>query len=91
MLLLVIPIGIFFYLGAIYEEGAIEKVNIAVLDLDHSNLSRKVIQNVEATPKLSIVKFLNSNDNIDEVFLNYPEIKGFYVIRSEERRVGKEC
>ena len=80
VLLLVIPIGIFFYLGAIYEEGAIEKVNIAVLDLDHSELSRKVIQSVEATPKLSIVKFLNSNDNIDEVFLNYPEIKGFYVI-----------
>jgi len=80
VLLLVIPIGIFFYLGAIYEEGAIEKVNIAVLDLDHSDLSRKVIQSVEATPKLSIIKFLNSNDNIDEIFLNYPEIKGFYVI-----------
>ncbi len=80
VLLLVIPIGVFFYLGAIYEEGAIEKVNIAVLDLDHSELSRKVIQSVEATPKLNIVKFLNSNDNIDKVFLNYPNIKGFYVI-----------
>ncbi|MFK5982855.1 MAG: ABC transporter permease [Flavobacteriaceae bacterium] len=80
VLLLVIPIGIFFYLGAIYEEGAIEKVDIAVLDLDHSDLSRKVIQNVEAAPKLSIVKFLNSNDNIDEVFINHPDIKGFYVI-----------
>lgn len=80
VLLLVIPIGVFFYLGAIYEEGAIERVNIAVLDLDHSDLSRKVIQNVEAAPKLHIVKFLNSNDVIDDVFLNYPEIKGFYVI-----------
>ncbi|MFK5878890.1 MAG: ABC transporter permease [Flavobacteriaceae bacterium] len=80
VLLLVIPIGIFFYLGAIYEEGAIEKVDIAVLDLDHSDLSRKVIQNVEAAPKLDIVKFLNSNDNIDEVFINHPDIKGFYVI-----------
>ncbi len=80
VLLLVIPIGIFFYLGAIYEEGAIEKVNIAVLDLDHSDLSRKVIQNVEAAPKLDVIKFLNSNDNIDKVFINYPDIKGFYVI-----------
>ena len=80
VLLLVIPIGIFFYLGAIYEEGAIEKVNIAVLDLDHSDLSRKVINNVEAAPKLNIVKFLNSNDNLDKVFINHPDIKGFYVI-----------
>lgn len=80
VLLLVIPTAIFFYLGAIYEEGAIEKVNIAVLDLDHSELSRVVIQSVEATPKLDVIRFLNSNDNIDEVFLNYPDIKGFYLI-----------
>ena len=80
VLLLVIPLGIFFYLGAIYEEGAIEKVPIAILDLDHSNLSRKIIQNVEAAPRLNIIKFLNSNDDIDHIFVNHPEIKGFYVI-----------
>ena len=80
MLLLVIPIGIFFYLGAIYEEGAIENVPIAILDLDHSDLSRKVINNVEASPKLNIIKFLNSNDNLDKIFINHPDIKGFYVI-----------
>ncbi|MCF8714435.1 ABC transporter permease [Joostella atrarenae] len=80
VLLLVIPIGIFFYLGAIYEKGAIENVPIAILDLDHSDLSRTVINNVEASPKLSIVKFLNTHDNIDEIFIKYPEIKGFYVI-----------
>ncbi len=80
VLLLVIPIGIFFYLGAIYEEGAIENVPIAILDLDHSDLSRKVINNVEASPKLSIVRFLNSNDDLDDIFINHPDIKGFYVI-----------
>ena len=80
VLLLVIPIGIFFYLGAIYEEGSIENVPIAILDLDHSDLSRQVINNVEASPKLSIVKFLNSNDNLDNVFINHSDVKGFYVI-----------
>ncbi|MFD1315720.1 ABC transporter permease [Namhaeicola litoreus] len=80
VLLLVIPFGIFFYLGAIYEEGGIEKVSIGILDLDHSELSRKIISNVEASPKLNIVKFLNSNDPLDQVFINNPEIKGFYVI-----------
>ncbi|MDO7138223.1 ABC transporter permease [Algibacter lectus] len=80
VLLFVIPIGVFFYLGAIYEEGAIKNVSIAVLDLDHTDLSRKVISNVEASPKLNIIQFLNSNDNIDDIFINHPEIKGFYVI-----------
>jgi ABC-2 type transport system permease protein len=80
VLLFVIPIGIFFYLGAIYEEGAIENVPIAILDLDHSDLSRKVINNVEASPKLNVIKFLNSIDNLDEIFINHPDIKGFYVI-----------
>lgn len=80
MLLLVIPIGVFFYLGDIYKEGTIKSVSIAILDLDHSDLSRKVISNVEASPKLNIVKFLNSNDNLDNIFINHPEVKGFYVI-----------
>ena len=80
VLLLVIPLAIFLYLGAIYEKGAIERVSIAVMDNDHSDLSRKIIQNIEASPKLDIVKFLNSNDNIDAVFLQHPDIKGFYLI-----------
>ncbi|KAB1066851.1 ABC transporter permease [Tamlana haliotis] len=80
VLILLIPTAIFFYLGYIYKEGSIEHVNIAVLDLDHSDLSRKVIQNVEAAPKLNIIKFLNSHDHIDSIFTKHPEIKGFYLI-----------
>jgi ABC-2 type transport system permease protein len=80
VLLLVIPVVIFFYLGAIYEEGSIENVPIAILDLDHSALSRQVIKNVEASPKLNIITFLNSNNDLDEVFVNHPDIRGFYVI-----------
>lgn len=80
VLLLVIPLGIFFYLGAIYEEGAIDKVSIGILDNDHSDLSRKIIQNIEASPKLDVIKFLNSNDDIDRFFLDHPAIKGFYLI-----------
>lgn len=80
VLLLVIPIFIFLYLGAIYEQGTIENVSIAIKDDDHSNLSRKMIQSIAASPKLKIVKFLNAQDNIDQIFLDHPEIKGFYLI-----------
>jgi len=80
VLLLFIPLGIFFYLGAIYRQGSIEKVQIAVQDNDHSDLSRKIIRNIEAAPKLEIIKFLNSEDNIDHIFTENPDVKGFYVI-----------
>lgn len=80
VLLLVIPLGIFFYLGSIYEEGAIENVSIAIKDNDHSALSRKMIQYIEASPKLDVVKFLNSNDDVDTFFKDHPDIKGFYLI-----------
>jgi len=80
VLVLVIPTLIFFYLGSIYKQGAIEQVNIAVKNEDQSKLSRTIIQNIEASPKLNIVKFLNSNDNFESVFIDNPEIKGIYLI-----------
>ncbi len=80
VLVLVIPTLIFFYLGSIYKQGAIEQVNIAVKNEDQSKLSRTIIQNIEASPKLNIIKFLNSNDNFESVFVDNPEIKGIYLI-----------
>lgn len=80
VLVLAIPTLIFFYLGSIYKQGAIEQVNIAVKNEDQSKLSRTIIQNIEASPKLNIIKFLNSNDNFESVFVDYPEIKGIYLI-----------
>ncbi len=80
VLLLVIPLGIFFYLGSIYKDGAIEHVSIAIKDNDHSGLSRKISHYIEASPKLNIVKYLNSNDNVDDFFKDNPDIKGLYLI-----------
>ena len=87
-MVLVIPTLIFFYLGSIYKQGAIEHVNIAVKNDDQSKLSRTIIQNIEASPKLHIVKFLNSNDNIESLFVDNPEIKGIYLIpKNFEKRI----
>ncbi|MCD6544221.1 MAG: ABC transporter permease [Flavobacteriaceae bacterium] len=80
VLVLVIPTLIFFYLGSIYKQGAIEHVNIAVKNDDHTKLSETIIQNIEASPKLNIVKFLNSSDDLESVFVDHPEIKGIYLI-----------
>ena len=87
-MVLVIPTLIFFYLGSIYQQGAIEHVNIAVKNEDHSKLSETIIQNIEASPKLNIVKFLNSGDDMESTFVNNPDIKGIYLIPKDfEKKV----
>lgn len=80
VLIIVIPTLIFFYLGAIYQKGAIENISIAIKNEDNSSLSRTIIQNIEASPKLKIIHFLNANDNIETFFLENPEVKGIYLI-----------
>jgi ABC-2 type transport system permease protein len=78
ILTLAIPIIIFTYLGAIYFQGTIDHVEIGVLDHDNSKLSQKIIQQLKASPKLKIIKYLDSEDVIDRVFIDNPDIKGFY-------------
>ncbi len=80
ILVFIIPTLLFFYLGSIYKQGTIEYVNIAVKNEDQSKLSRTIIQNIEASPKLNIIKFLNSSDDLESVFIDNPEIKGVYLI-----------
>ncbi len=80
ILIFIIPTLLFFYLGYIYTQGTIEHVNIAVKNEDHSKLSRTILQNIEASPKLNIIKFLNSSDDLESVFIDNPEIKGVYLI-----------
>ena len=80
VLALIIPTFIFLYLGAIYQRGAIESVPIAVKNNDQSNLSKTIILNIETSPKLKIVKFLNASDNIESFFIENPEVKGIYLI-----------
>lgn len=75
-----VPVVIFTYLGAIYFNGAIDQVEIAILDQDNSALSRRVISQIEGAPKLRIIKMLNSEDNIEQFFLANPAIKGLFVI-----------
>ncbi len=81
-LLLFIPIFTFFYLGAIYWQGALRDIPVAIYDLDHSNLSKTITKYIDASAGTKIVKSLNSADNIEKIFLKYPEIKAVYFIPS---------
>ena len=50
MLLLVLPVVSFAFFALLFNKGAIRNIPIAVLDDDHTSLSRKVTQMIDATP-----------------------------------------
>lgn len=80
VLIIFIPLVIFLYLGSIYQEGAVSKVEVAVLDNDKTPFSQEVIDNIQASPKIDIVAYFSSEDDLDNIFLSHPEIKGLYYI-----------
>jgi ABC-2 type transport system permease protein len=80
VLIIFIPVVIFLYLGAIYEEGAVSVVEVAVLDNDKSPFSQQVLDNIQASPKIEVVKLFSSEDKLEDIFLSNPEIKGLYYI-----------
>lgn len=80
VLIIFIPVVIFLYLGAIYEEGAVQVVEVGVLDHDKSPFSQQIIDNIQASPLIKITKLFTSEDKLEEIFITHPEIKGVYYI-----------
>lgn len=50
------PAGVFFLVAWIFSAGVVRDLPVAVVDMDYSQLSRKVIRMVDATPAANIVK-----------------------------------
>jgi len=64
-LFIIVPVVVFFLLGAIYYKGALREVPIAVYDNDNSTLSRTYIRFLEASPNLKVTHYLSSEESID--------------------------
>ena len=80
VLIIFIPTVIFLYLGSIYEEGAVQVVEVGILDNDRSPLSQQIIENIQSSPKLEVIRLFSSEDKLDEIFISNPEVKGVYYI-----------
>jgi ABC-2 type transport system permease protein len=76
---LVAPILYAFFIGSIYSEKNVTEIPIAVVDFDHSNLSRKVSQLINTSEKVSIEGHYSSLE--DAMFrFNNLEIQGFVIL-----------
>ncbi len=72
------PILYAFFLGSIYLNKDINKIPFGIVDYDHSNVSRELIRQLSASPKIKIIKILQDKDEaVSE--LQDLNIQGFIV------------
>lgn len=53
---LVFPLFLIFFFCTIFQNEVIQKLPVSVVDLDNTAASRKIIQNVAATPEVNVVR-----------------------------------
>jgi ABC-2 type transport system permease protein len=88
-LFIIVPVVVFFLLGAIYYKGALREVPIAVYDNDNSTLSRTYIRFLEASPNLKVTHYLSSEESIDNAFVKN-EVQGvFYIPNNFHKNILK--
>jgi ABC-2 type transport system permease protein len=76
---LVAPILYAFFIGSIYSEKEVSEIPIAIVDFDHSNLSRKVAHLINTSEKVSTEGYYSSLE--DAMFhFNNLEIQGIVIL-----------
>ncbi|MBU2949771.1 ABC transporter permease [Tamlana agarivorans] len=76
---LVAPLLYAFFVGSIYSEKEVNEIPIAVVDYDHSSLSRKVASLINSTEK---VKLKGHFSNLEDAlfYFNNLEVQGIVVL-----------
>ncbi|OQA10621.1 MAG: Inner membrane transport permease YbhR [Firmicutes bacterium ADurb.Bin373] len=66
VLIFFVPLLYAFFFGAVYSQGILTGIPLAVVDLDHSALSREVIKSFENSPRFSIVQDITTYPLLEE-------------------------
>ena len=76
---LVAPLLYAFFIGSIYKEKEVTQIPIAVVDQDHTSLSRKVSELVNTSEKIKVYGHYSSLENAMESF-NSLEVQGILIL-----------
>ncbi len=87
LLSIIIPILVFAVYGTIYQQELIRELPISIVDNDHSPLSQKIIEMIEASPSMKIVKYSTSIEEIKRDFRNGTIHGAFYFPSTMEKAV----
>jgi len=74
-----IPLIVFPLLALIYQKGTLRQIPVAVWDQDHSDISRKVSEYINASPTLKITDYLSSLNNPESYFYHHKEQAIFHI------------
>lgn len=80
VIILFVPLVVFFYLGSIYVQGSIEKVSIMVVNLDKGELSNQILNALGSSPRVKMKEYVQRTVDPEKVFLDYPDVKGILVL-----------
>ena len=84
-----VPLIVFTLLAGIYSAGALRDIPVAVLDQDHSKLSRTIITFIDASPEMKVTAHLQSTGQLHDFFLHHPEKAIFCIPKGLEKSVLK--
>ncbi len=66
LLIFFVPLFYAFLCGVVYAQGILTGIPLAVVDLDNTSLSRKVIESFENSPRFEIVQEINTYALLEE-------------------------
>lgn len=78
-MMVIVPVGIFLFFAGLLAPGLPLKVPTAVVDLDHSPMSRKMIRNLDANELIDLTQYLESY-TAATASVRRGDIFGFFVI-----------
>lgn len=79
---IIAPVFYAFFVGSIYKEKDVANIPIAIVDNDHSSLSRKVGQLIDSNEKIRVTgSYSNLNDAM--FLFNSLDIQGILIIPNE--------
>ncbi len=79
LILFYIPLIVFPLLALIYQKGALREIPVAVWDQDHSDISGKISEYINASPTLKITDYLSSLNNPENYFYHHKEQAIFHI------------
>lgn len=78
-LLFILPVTLFIFLAYIYKTGLVRDIPVAVCNSDNGELSRTFTNMIETTGSMKIVKYVASESDLKNEFLNGNIYAGFYI------------
>lgn len=83
-MLLILPVFLFSFLAYVYKTGVLREIPVAVCDYDNSELSRTYLNFIESTGSMKIVKYVPTDADVRNEFLNGSIYAAFIIPRDFE-------